>query len=114
MFSENNLIQLIALAGYEIDNISKIFKSTEFPFITIVVTKRKGLKPLKINNYNEISFFKKYIKNSKINWKKIKKIDKVANNKNLYLYGAGSFKSINISYWFKTKKNSWYFRWIKN
>ena len=94
-FSENNLIQLIALAGYEIDNISKIFKSTEFPFITIVATKRKGLKPLKINNYNEnLVSLKKYIKNSKINWKKIKKkIDKVANNKNLYLYGAGSFTS---------------------
>jgi len=94
-FSENNLIQLITLAGYEIDNISKIFKSTEFPFITIVATKRKGLKGLNTNNYNQnLVSLKRYIKNSKLNWKKIKKkINKIPSNKNIYLYGAGSFTS---------------------
>ena len=94
-FAEKNLFELISSAGYEVDFISKIIKSTEFPFITIVATKQKKVKNEKAKNYKlNLENLKKYMKISQLSWRSIKsKIEKLPKNRPMYLYGAGSFTS---------------------
>tara|TARA_B100000787_G_scaffold98458_1_gene72605 strand:- start:1670 stop:2806 length:1137 start_codon:yes stop_codon:yes gene_type:complete len=106
-FSEKNLNELITSAGYEIDFVSKIFKSTEFPFITIVASKQKNVRIEKANNYkSNLENLNRYIKSSISHWKSIKnKIEKLPMDKPTYLFGAGPFTSQLLFYTMFKRKN---------
>ncbi len=106
-FSEKNLNELITSAGYRIDFVSKIFKSTEFPFITIIASKVSKIKKEKANNFkSNLQNIKKYINLASFEWKRVEsKLKKIPKNVPKYLFGAGPFTSQLLYYTKFDKKN---------
>ncbi len=106
-FSEKNLNELISSAGYRIDFVSKIFKSTEFPFITIIASKISKTKIEKANNFKtNFENLKKYIEFTSLEWKRVEnKLKKIPTDIPKYLFGAGPFTSQLLFYTEFDKKN---------
>ena len=111
-FSEKNLNELISSAGYRIDFVSKIFKSTEFPFITIIASKISKTKREKANNYKtNFKNLKRYIDLTSLGWKRVEnKLKKIPINVPKYLFGGGPFTSQLLFYTKFDKKPFWNFR----
>jgi len=105
-FSENTLIELLTRAGYEPDYIEKIYKSTPFPFITIVATKKNKVKVIKSNDFKrQLSSLKNYIYQAKKGWKKINSyLNKFKDDRPTYLFGAGLFTPQFLHYTNVSKK----------
>ena len=105
-FSEATLIECLTKSGYEPEYISKIYKSTPFPFITILANKKRNLSVIQASNFeNQLKNFKKYIYLSKKKWKKIDLFLNDFKDKNpTYLYGAGLFTSNLLNYTNISKK----------
>lgn len=91
-FSEDNLRELLAKAGYEILSITKTYNSTQMPFITVVAQKVGKIHYIEKNDQfkNQAKLFKKYLNIHRVRYKKINSvINKINRNKPTYLYGVG-------------------------
>ena len=91
-FSEENLKELVAKAGYEITSITKTYNSTQMPFITIIAQKRKKINYFQKNDQfkSQTRLFKQYLKIHRKRYKKINSvINKIDRKKPTYLYGVG-------------------------
>jgi len=91
-FSEENLRELLAKAGYEILSITKTYNSTQMPFITVIAQKVRDIQYIKKNDIfkNQAKLFKKYLNMHRARYKKINlAINKIDASKPTYLYGVG-------------------------